>query len=75
MKDVIQLPRYVHESRNVVFVKLKIAVLEKVLYVPQISCYQVIHDNHFKPFLKEPVSEVGTQKAGSPRDEHSFFTH
>ena len=47
-----------NKPRNVVMVKFKIFEWEEVLDVAQITGDEVIHSNHMKPFLDEPVTKM-----------------
>jgi hypothetical protein len=65
MQYIIQLPGHMHKFAYIVVVKLKLLKVKQVLNVPEIPCNQVIHANNMIPFLDEPITKMGAQKAGS----------
>lgn len=75
MKNVIELAGDVNEFCNIMVIKLELFQLEQMLDVAEIAGDQVVHRDHMKTFLDEPITQMRTEKSGAARDEYFFSCH
>ena len=68
MQNVVELPGYVYEFRNVVVVKFKIGQGEQMLDVFEAPGNEVVHANDMIAILDKALAKVRTQKAGRAGD-------
>ena len=72
MHNVIELSRNMNEIRNVVIVKCEVLVRKQVLNVLQVTCNQIVHANHFEPFLQETIAQMTSKKSGCSGYKYAF---